>query len=197
MSRFDLGNGVADLTALLAEIDDPDLDKPTPCPRYTLRDLVAHVDMAAQAFTASARKQGGKLVEVTPDDGAPELAADWRTRLPRHLETLADAWRVPDAWVGTTRIAGQDAPAEMVAMTIADEIVVHSWDIATALGRWFSADPELLIAAKAFLSAFSTPDAPAGDDVPFGPSRPAPEDASELEQVVALAGRDPSWQSPD
>ena len=41
------------------------------------------------------------------------------------LETLAMAWREPGAWVGQTRIAGLDSPAEMVGLTAADELVVH------------------------------------------------------------------------
>ena len=32
-----------------------------------------------------------------------------------------------------------------------------------------------------------------GPDVPFGPSRPVPDDAPPLDRVVALAGRDTSW----
>jgi hypothetical protein len=40
---------------------------------------------------------------------------------------------------------------------------------------------------------FASPDAPAGPDVAFGPSRQVRADAPELDRVVALAGRDPGW----
>src|SRR6185437_14998851 len=102
-------------------------------------------------------------------------------------------WRKPAAWAGTTRIAGMDAPAEMVGLTAADELVVHGWDVARATGQPYACEPELLAAAASFLGQFASPDAPAGPDVAFGPSRQVPVGAPELDRVVALAGRDPGW----
>jgi uncharacterized protein (TIGR03086 family) len=193
MSQVDLGPGVQILKTVLTSIDDSELDKPTPCPLFTVGNVVAHVGGFAQAFTASARKERSDLVEHVPTADPPPLPADWRTSIARDLDTLADAWRDPDAWTGMTRIAAQDAPAEMVGATVADEIVVHTWDLAAATGRDYTPDPQLLAAAKEFLAAFASPDSPAGDDVPFGPSRPAPADGTPLTEVLALAGRDTSW----
>jgi hypothetical protein len=51
----------------------------------------------------------------------------------------------------------------------------------------------MLDAALAFLGMFASPDAPAGPEVPFGPSREVPGDAPALDRVLALAGRDPAW----
>src|SRR4051812_32115060 len=129
MSRFDLGPGVNELKALLSNITDDDLRKPTPCPLFDVAAVVAHVGGFAQAFTAAAHKADSDLVEQQPSPQPMPLPDNWRERIPRDLNALADAWRVPDAWTGTTRIAAQDAPAEMVAMTVADEIVVHTWDL--------------------------------------------------------------------
>jgi hypothetical protein len=44
--------------------------------------------------------------------------------------------------------------------------------------------------------AYTLGDAPAGPDVPFGPSRQLPGDAPLLDRVLALAGRDPEWAPP-
>jgi hypothetical protein len=70
-----------------------------------------------------------------------------------------------------TRIAGMDAPAELIGLTAADEIAVHGWDIARAAGRPYLPDPGALDAAREFLEQFASPDAPAGPDV--GLARPA------------------------
>jgi hypothetical protein len=43
--------------------------------------------------------------------------------------------------------------------------------------------------------AFTSPDLSAGPTVMFGPPRPAPDGATELDRVIALAGRDPSWRA--
>lgn len=195
MTHTDLGPGVEQLKNLLASVDDAELDKPTPCPLFTVRDVIAHVGGFAQAFTAAARKERSDLVEHPPTGDPVPLPADWRTRIPADLDTLVEAWRDPSAWEGMTRIAGMDAPAEMVGVTVADEIVVHSWDIGRSVGREVATDPALVETAMAFLTAFASPDSPSGDDVPFGPSRSAPANASPLDKVLALAGRDLGWPS--
>ena len=50
-------------------------------------------------------------------------------------------------------------------------------------------------AARTFLDLFASPDAPAGDDVAFGPTSPVPDNASAFDQVLSLAGRDLSWSA--
>jgi uncharacterized protein (TIGR03086 family) len=196
MTRFDLGPGVERLSELVARVTEDELTKPTPCPAYTVGDLIDHIGGCALGFTAAAEKDTQRYGDQGPSGDASRLTDDWRARIPRDLGTLAAAWRKPDAWEGMTRIAGMDAPGEMVALTAADEIVVHGWDLARATGQPYDAEPELVEAAGNFLGYFASPDAPAGDDVAFGPSRPAPERASPLERVLALAGRDPGWSPP-
>jgi len=70
---------------------------------------------------------------------------------------------------------------------------VHGWDVARARGQKYDPGPAAIGAARRFLSLFASPDAPAGPDVAFGPSREVPDDAPELDRVAALAGRDPGW----
>ena len=193
MSIVDLGPGAQQLANLIARVGDDELGKPTPCPSYTLGDLIEHVGGLALAFTAAANKDSGRYVEGAPSGDASRLGEDWRVRISRDLAALAEAWRKPAAWAGTTRIAGMDAPAGMVGLTAADELVVHGWDVARATGQPYACEPELLTAAESFLDQFASPDAPAGPDVAFGPSRQVPVGAPELDRVVALAGRDPGW----
>ena len=149
------------------------------------------------AFTAAGRKESGPDVEQAPSGQACLLETGWRTRIASDLQTLASAWSEPDAWTGMTRIAGMDSPAEMVGLTAADELVVHGWDVARATGQEYSCEPELVGAARRFLAMFASPDAAPGPDVPFGPSRPVPDDAPPLDRGVALAGRDVNWAPAD
>jgi uncharacterized protein (TIGR03086 family) len=193
MNIVDLGPAAQRLAGLVARAEDSELAKPTPCPAYTLGDLIDHVGGLARAFTAAANKASGPLVEGAPPGDAARLTDDWRTRIPSDLAGLAKAWQDPDAWAGMTRIAGGDSPGEIVGLVAADELTVHGWDVARATGQPYSCDPEVLAAAHKFLSMFASPDAPAGPDVAFGPSREQPADAPLLDQVVALAGRDPGW----
>jgi uncharacterized protein (TIGR03086 family) len=193
MDIVDLGPAARQLADLVAHVTDGELGKPTPCPAYTLGDLVEHVGGLALAFKAAANKDRSGHSDRGPSGDASRLSEGWRARIPRDLAALAQAWRKPDAWAGMTRIAGMDAPAAMVGLTAADELVVHGWDVARATGQPYHATLELLGAAHSFLTQIASPDAPAGPDVPFGPPRPVPGNAPLLDRVVALAGRDPAW----
>ena len=193
MNIVDLGPAAQRLADLVTRVGDDELGKPTPCPAYTLGDLIEHVGGLALAFTAAANKERSQYVEQNPPGDAARLGGDWRERIPRDLAALGQAWREPEAWTGMTRIAGADSPAEVVGLVAADELAVHGWDVARATGQPYTCEPELLDAAQRFLVQFASPDAPAGPEVPFGPSRQVPGDARFLDRVVALAGRDPGW----
>jgi uncharacterized protein (TIGR03086 family) len=193
MDTVDFGPAAQRLADLVARVGDDDLGKPTPCPAYTLGDLVEHVGGMALAFTAAANKDRNEHNEQGGSGDASRLGDDWRTRIARDLAALAQAWRHPGAWTGMTRIAGSDSPAEVVGLVAADELVVHGWDVARAMGQPYDAEPELVEAARSFLMMFASPDAPAGPDVAFGPSREVAGDAPALDRVLALAGRDPGW----
>jgi len=138
-------------------------------------------------------KATGPTSDLTPAGDASRLADGWRATIPADLVTMARAWREPAAWEGTTRIAGSDGPADIIGLYAASELVVHGWDVARARGQKYDPGPAAIGAARRFLSLFASPDAPAGPDVAFGPSREVPDDAPELDRVAALAGRDPGW----
>jgi uncharacterized protein (TIGR03086 family) len=193
MDTVDLGPAAQRLGELVARVSDEDLGRPTPCPAYTLGDLIDHVGGLALAFTAAANKDTGSYGDQAPSGDASRLTGDWRTRIPRDLAALAEAWRQPAAWTGMTGIGGAEAPGAMAGLSLADELVVHGWDVARATAQPYACEPEVLGAAEEFLAQFASPDAPAGPDVPFGPARVLPGDAPLLDRVVALAGRDPAW----
>jgi uncharacterized protein (TIGR03086 family) len=193
MNMVDLGPAAQRLAGLVAQVGDDELGKPTPCPAYTVGDLIDHVGGLALAFAAAADKDFGTYGDMAPPGDASRLAGDWRSRIPRDLARLAEAWQKPGAWTGMTRVGGGEAPAEMAGLSLADELVVHGWDVARATGQPYHAEPEVVAAAHAFLGQFASPDAPAGPDVAFGPARVLPGSAPLLDRVVALAGRDPAW----
>ena len=192
-NAIDLGPPARRLAALVARIPDQDLTLPTPCPAYALGDLIEHVGGLAIAFAAAASKERDERTGQPPPGDAARLGADWRERIPRDLKALGLAWQSPDAWLGTTRIAGMDTPAETVGLVLADELAVHGWDVARATRQPYTCEPDVLEAARQFLEMFASPDAPGGAEVPFGPATVLLPEAPLLDRVVALAGRDPSW----
>src|SRR2546423_11487413 len=83
MNIVDLGPAAQRLADLVARVGDDELGKPTPCPAYTLGDLIEHVGGLALAFTAAANKERSQYVEQNRPGDAARLGGDWRGRRPR------------------------------------------------------------------------------------------------------------------
>ena len=193
MTPVDLEPAARRLADLVAGVPDELLDAPTPCPAYTLGDLVEHVGGAASAFTGAAVKDLGDATSQAPSGDASRLGDDWRTRIPRDLAALADAWRPADAWTGMTKAGGVDLPGEVAGLVALDEIVVHGWDVARAAGQPYDCDTPSLEAVNAFVSQFSEPGQEEARAGLFGPVVEVPGDAPLLDRVIGLTGRDPAW----
>ena len=194
-NAVDLGPAARRLADLVANVKDDALDRPTPCPAYWLGDLIEHVGGLALAFAAAGRKERSAYTEMGGPGDASRLGADWRERIPRDLTALAQTWAEPGAWTGMTRIAGDDSPAGVVGLVLADELAVHGWDVARATGQAYACEPDILAAALKFLQMFASPEAPAGPEVAFGPARILLDEAPLLDRVVGMAGRDPGWST--
>ncbi|WP_369375311.1 TIGR03086 family metal-binding protein [Streptomyces sp. cg36] len=188
--RPDLGPATAAMARLLAGVRDEQLAAPTPCPAYSVRELLGHVDGLTTAFDAAARKDLGPSTSTDPGSVTPVLPEDWRTGLPGRLASLAGAWRAPDAWDGDTRAGGFTFPAAIAGVVALNELVVHGWDLARATGQPYELDTATLEAVRGFFAASrdEAMRAPA-----FGPVVEVPEGAPLLDEVVGLSGRDPGW----
>ena len=58
----DLHPATRTLATLVERVDDVELAKPTPCPEYTVGDLLDHIGRLAVAFVEAARKEDGTNV---------------------------------------------------------------------------------------------------------------------------------------
>ena len=101
------------------------------------------------------------------------------------------AWREPAAWVGEATVGGVTLPAELTAAVVADELVVHGWDLARASDQPYPPDPALVQAALGFAERFADL-----DGGPFGPSVRVPADAPPFERLLGYAGRRTDWTAP-
>ena len=175
---------------VLAGVTDDQLALPTPCGKLRLDELIAHVGGLALAFAAAAAKDFGPMTDTPPADGV-QVDADWRTSYPQRLAGLAETWRDPDAWQGMTRAGGIDLPGEVAGSVALTEVVIHGWDVAAATGQPYDCDPATARACLEHLAQFDA----AGTDGMFGPAVPVSDDASDLDRIVALSGRDPVWRA--
>jgi uncharacterized protein (TIGR03086 family) len=193
MTVVDLEPATRRMADLISGVPDELLDGPTPCPEYTLGDLLDHVGGLSLAFTAAATKATGDASSQGGSGDATRLGDDWRTRIPRDLAALAEAWRDPAAWSGTTRAGGVELPGEVAGVIALDEVVIHGWDVARASGQPYECDPQSLEAVHGFVAQFSGPGQEEARAGLFGPVVEVPDDAPLLDRVIGLTGRDPAW----
>jgi uncharacterized protein (TIGR03086 family) len=155
----------------LAAVHPDDLERPTPCHGWTVRELAGHLAAAPDHFLRSAR---GEEVDWSAGvEGDPaELAAHFRA----HADDLIHHWHgQPDDRVG---------PADWQSA----ELGVHTWDLVRALGRPLDLDDEVAERGLAFLQQGLTDD---NRGEAFAAPVPVADDAPAYDRLVAFAGRDP------
>jgi uncharacterized protein (TIGR03086 family) len=186
---------MVDSGALLDRIGPSDLARPTPCTGWDLRALVAHLIGQNHGF---AEAVDGAAVGVD----APRSAFAAR---PPEPDLVGQVWRASaDRLTAAFAAAPLDRPVLLVeiseearfpvAVVVGFQLldtVVHSWDVATALGLTYRPDDELVAATLAV--ARRVPDGP-NRRVPgaaFAPARTGPR-IDDWVQALALVGRDAS-----
>ena len=190
---IDLGPAAQQLATLVGNVPDDQLGAPTPCPAYTVGDLVDHIGGFAKAFTWAATKESLDMEPSAPSGDAARLEPGWRDRITTDIVGLAEAWEDPAAWTGMTKAGPIDLPGEIGGLVALDELVLHGWALAAATGQPFAVDPAALQAVHGFVTQFSAPGDEEQRDGLFGPVVEVADDAALLDRVLGLAGRRADW----
>jgi uncharacterized protein (TIGR03086 family) len=193
MSLIDLEVAAQRMARIVEGVPEDRLDDPTPCPAYTVGDLLDHLAGTAVAFAHAAAKTLPEGGSQPPSGNAERLADDWRAQIPKDLATLAEVWRDPAAWSGQTRVGGVDLPGEVAGVVALDELVIHAWDLARATGQEFDDDPASLEVVHGFVTGLAAPGSEQMRSGIFGPIVAVDPDAPLLDRTLGLAGRDPAW----
>ena len=176
---FDLGPAAEEMNRLVSGVRDDQLNDPTPCPDWSVADLLAHIHQFTTVFACNGRKQTRR-----PPAG---LVDEWREAIPDQLDQLTDAWREESAWDGRVSAGGVEMAAADNALVAVEELTVHGWDLGRATGQDLRVDDVRLDLVVRFFEVFG--------GQPFGPPAPVPSGATRLDQTIARTGRDPSWQA--
>ncbi len=187
---LDLCQAARATATVVTGVRDDQLHDPTPCPAYTVADLLDHIGGLSIAFTDAASKTAPKGGHQ-PSGERSRLEPGWRDRIAASLTELAEAWRSPGAFDGITMAGPVELPAEIAAQVALNEVVVHGWDLARATGQPYAPDAAAVATCLAFASSFEVP-ADEGQG-PFGPPVPVPDDAPALDRLAAATGRRPDW----
>ncbi len=177
-------------TGMVLGVGPEMLDRPTPCPDYDVRGLIAHLAawMTVRAHAAALKEP----VEGAPDETRDVTAApDWADRYAEGTRAAAEAWSEPAAWTGMCSLSGAtEMPAETLGGMTFAEYLLHGWDLAVATGQKYALDDDL---ARALLDQVSSMAGMAREYQAFGPEVAVPESAPVIDRALGVAGRDPAW----
>jgi len=160
--------------AIIDRVPGDRLEAPTPCAKWTVRDVIAHMVDNHRHLVTRAGKSAVDSAEFGPASTAfNEAFAD-----PEVQATPFELGGVPTDGRG------------VVAVQFAD-VLVHGWDIGRSAGLDVTLPDELATAALFVTKGF--PADLRGPDGPFDHPRAVPDDSPAGVRLVAFSGRDPQW----
>ena len=173
------------LTPLVHATTAEDMTKPTPCSKWAVRDLINHVTGGGHMFAASLR---GETIDMT--DAPADLVGDdpigaYDGAIAAFSSALAGAKDLSAPAV----LPFATVPADVALRIAAADILVHSWDLATATGQRFDPPEDFVNAVEPFFHQFVGPDL-RSEDI-FGDPVEPPAGATPIQRLVAFAGRQP------
>jgi len=186
---------------VIAGVQLEQLDLPSPCIEYSVKELLDHLVFVLHRVAALGRGDEAFAPNSVAATAHDDWAADWRAAA-REMES---AW-ADDAKLRKTVVLpwATMTGAEVLSMYVS-EVTTHTWDIATATGQcpaWDDSVCRLGLAAmhRDLPMADRTPmweafraHAPANlqFDPPFANAVAVPADAPLIDQLVAWTGRQP------
>ena len=199
--RTALAGAVGVLREVMGAVTPDQWESPTPCADMTVAELLEHVVMVMRRIALA-----GRAVPVAqwPSDAADVAPGGWLDAATAAAHDIQAAW-TDDSFGDERELPWGVFPGPAVLGVYTNELVVHSWDLATATGQrpvWD--EPVLVVAWSAITAQLPTADRtpmweatkamlPPGYEWqdPFANAVEVPEDAALIDRLVAWNGRTP------
>jgi uncharacterized protein (TIGR03086 family) len=167
---------------LISAVRDDHWNAPTPCPEWTVRDLVSHVVRGNYLFAGIL---AGLPPVAPPDSSLPpaELVISYRDS----ARDLLAAFRQPGVLDRVFTVPFGTVPGNVALHLRITEVLVHGWDIARATDQR-AEFPDDIVEAELAFSHGLLPQIPPGRH-PFAPSHPVADDAPAIDRLAACLGR--------
>jgi uncharacterized protein (TIGR03086 family) len=105
------------------------------------------------------------------------------------VRSIREAFAEPGALERTVHHTIGDMPGSELLVQLVADCVVHSWDLATAIGMDPGLDDQLVALAYEFYAPRMQKDARYADGWFKPPAKPLPEGAAPLDRLIHLVGR--------
>ena len=167
-------------------IEPSQLDNPTPCDEWTVRDVLNHVTSGAKMFTISAELGSvpdDQLIELMTGDS---LGDDYRAAFHEAADNAIVAFSAPGVLDKMVVLPFGEMPGALALSIAVFDVLTHAVDVAASTGQHI-ADTELLETALVMGEQMVTPEL----RVPgvFDPAQPVAADAPAETRLLAFAGR--------
>jgi uncharacterized protein (TIGR03086 family) len=173
---------------IIAAIRPDQLDGPTPCTRWNVRQLVNHVVGVSANF---ARIGAGGAPERPGGDGPDLLGDDPAGAYEAAAAGAAAALAEPGALERLWNLHFGEIPGAMVQTIHTVDLTSHAWDLARATGQTDRLDPELSEAVLALSRQLLRPELRNAQGDPFGAEIAVPDDAPINDRLAGYLGRRP------
>ncbi len=170
-----LDRALTQSTELFNRVTPEQLDWPTPCADWALRDLLRHMVGGVRNFRAVVAGEPMQSFDIVVDDAA--LSGEFR----QEAAGLMAAWREEGVLDRRMTMFGGEMPAVFPLSLQITEEALHGWDMARAIGHGEALDDEIAEFALAFAERNMVRNA--------GASLSAPRAKRPLTQVPTSASR--------
>lgn len=182
-----------DLADLLSSIKPEMLDRPTPCPQYTVADLRTHVLGWLTFFGAAATDPEGRTTRHDPSKYVAPADPAAAAEVVRAAAAELDAAIAAGLTERTVQMTQAAMPGAAALGMILWEYQVHGWDLARGTGLAWSPPAAATQASFEFAPTMLTDEWRGAD---FGPQVAVPDNAPVLDRLLGFSGRDPNWAPP-
>jgi uncharacterized protein (TIGR03086 family) len=175
---------------LIDTIPDAQWQLPTPCPDWTVRQLVNHLVGGNRLFTRVLRGTPLPPVQELGRRGAEDqLGEDAAGAFRSSADQMLAAFGEPGVLERTHTVPAATLPGPAVVHLRTVETLVHGWDLARATSQP-APFPDELVEEELTFSRELLARLPEGRR-PFGPSRAVADGAPAIDRLAALLGRAP------
>ena len=161
-----------------------DVGRPTPCTDWDVRALLDHV--AGELLWMSPMLAGKTIADVGNALDGDHLGSDVRAGWSAAMAAAQDAVVDVTDWSSAVHVSYGDVPAHAYVDEVATDVLVHTWDLARALGADEQLDGELVQLALERVDGQQ--DALAASGM-FGSPVPVADDAPPQARLLAALGR--------
>jgi len=172
---------------VLANVKPEQMDDPTPCASWKVRDLVNHI-VGGTHFFASAAEQGKP---DTDPNAADFSSTDFAATYAEGSKRAVAAFRQEGVMDKMLELPFGTMPGSAFVLIATTDTFTHAWDLAKATGQSTDLDPELAEELLAIARGFISDNFRGDEPMPFSRAVEVPETAPKADQLAGFLGRTP------